>query len=89
MGENGAGKTTTIKMLTGLMPPTSGQAFLKGHDIARNPLAAKQVLGYIPDNPPLYDKLTGREFMEFRGRFVARSRKRGTGRAYRRFIGIV
>lgn len=67
LGENGAGKTTTIKMLTGLMPPTSGQAFLNGHDIARNPLAAKQVLGYIPDNPPLYDKLTGREFMEFVG----------------------
>ena len=67
LGENGAGKTTTIKMLTGLMPPTSGQAFLGGHDISQQPLLAKQILGYIPDNPPLYDKLTGREFMAFVG----------------------
>ena len=67
LGENGAGKTTTIKMLTGLMPPSSGQAFLGGHDIAREPAAAKQILGYVPDNPPLYDKLTGREFMNFVG----------------------
>lgn len=67
LGENGAGKTTTIKMLTGLLPPTSGQAFLSGHDIVREPIAAKRILGYIPDNPPLYDKLTGREWMEFVG----------------------
>ena len=67
LGENGAGKTTTIKMLTGLIAPTSGRAFLNGEDVARNGQAAKQILGYIPDNPPLYDKLTGREFLEFVG----------------------
>jgi ABC-2 type transport system ATP-binding protein len=67
LGENGAGKTTTIKMLNGLILPTSGQARIGGHDMAAEPLAAKRLLGYIPDNPYLYDKLTGREFMEFIG----------------------
>jgi len=65
LGPNGAGKTTTIKMLTGLMLPTSGSAEIGGHDVLKNPVAAKQLLGYIPDHPFLYEKLTGREFMQF------------------------
>jgi len=65
LGPNGAGKTTTIKMLTGLMRPTAGRAFIGGHDMHRDSLAAKQLLGYIPDHPFLYEKLTGREFMRF------------------------
>ncbi|MEM8995221.1 MAG: ABC transporter ATP-binding protein [Acidobacteriota bacterium] len=65
LGPNGAGKTTTIKMLTGLIRPTSGQAFIGGIDVQRDPVAAKQLIGYIPDHPFLYDKLTGREFMRF------------------------
>lgn len=65
LGENGAGKTTTIKMLTGLIPPTSGAARIGGFDMHAQPLAAKRLLGYIPDNPFLYEKLTGREFMDF------------------------
>ncbi len=65
LGPNGAGKTTTIKMLTGLMRPSSGEAVVGGHDIQRQPLAAKQQLGYVPDHPYLYDRLTGREFMRF------------------------
>lgn len=69
LGENGAGKTTTIKMLTGLIPPTSGSAFIGGSDVHQDPIAAKQRIGYIPDNPYLYDKLTGREFMETVGDF--------------------
>jgi len=65
LGPNGAGKTTTIKMLTGLMLPSSGTASVGGHDVTKNPVAAKQLLGYIPDHPFLYEKLTGREFMQF------------------------
>ena len=65
LGPNGAGKTTTIKMLTGLLHPTEGQAILGGHDIQGAPVAAKRIIGYIPDTPYLYDKLTGREFMRF------------------------
>ena len=65
LGPNGAGKTTTIKVLTGLVRPTSGSASVGGHDVQRSPLAAKQLLGYVPDHPFLYEKLTGREFMRF------------------------
>ncbi len=65
LGPNGAGKTTTIKMLTGLIRPTSGRASLDGIDIQENPVKTKSMLGYIPDTPFLYDKLTGREFMRF------------------------
>ncbi|MEO1085420.1 MAG: ATP-binding cassette domain-containing protein [Acidobacteriota bacterium] len=65
LGPNGAGKTTTIKMLTGLIRPTSGDAFIGGVDVQQDPVAAKQLIGYIPDHPFLYDKLTGREFMRF------------------------
>ncbi len=65
LGPNGAGKTTTIKMLTGLLRPSSGQALVGGHDLQRDPLRAKELLGYIPDHPFLYDKLSGREFMRF------------------------
>jgi ABC-2 type transport system ATP-binding protein len=65
LGPNGAGKTTTIKMLTGLLHPTSGTASIGGFDIQREPLAAKRILGYIPDNPFLYEKLSGREYLGF------------------------
>lgn len=65
LGPNGAGKTTTIKMLTGLLKPTAGRALLGGIDIQQDPVAAKRLLGYVPDAPFLYDKLTGREFMRF------------------------
>ena len=65
LGPNGAGKTTTIKMLTGLLHPSAGRAFLGGYDIQREPVATKRILGYVPDQPFLYDKLTGREFLGF------------------------
>lgn len=65
LGPNGAGKTTTIKMLTGLLRPSGGTAKVGGLDIQQDPVAAKRLLGYVPDHPFLYDKLTGREFMRF------------------------
>lgn len=65
LGPNGAGKTTTIKMLTGLLKPTAGTAKIAGYDIRLQPLQAKALLGYVPDTPLLYEKLTGREFLRF------------------------
>ena len=67
LGPNGAGKTTTIKMLTGLYEPTSGACLVNGHDIRREPLEAKRAFGYVPDQPYLYEKLSGREFLFFVG----------------------
>ena len=65
LGPNGAGKTTTIKILTGLLRPTSGTALIGGYDISTDPVEAKRTIGYIPDHPYLYEKLSGREFMRF------------------------
>jgi ABC-2 type transport system ATP-binding protein len=67
LGPNGAGKTTTIKMMTGLFAPTSGEIFINGFDMKKQPLETKHSTGYIPDQPFLYDKLTGREFLYFSG----------------------
>jgi len=65
LGTNGAGKTTTIKMITGCIKPTSGNAYIGGFDINKNPIEAKKLLGVIPDRPTLYEKLSGREFLDF------------------------
>ncbi len=67
LGPNAAGKTTTIKMLTGLIRPTSGHCIIHGFDIQKTPEAAKAILSYVPDFPFLYDKLTCGEFMQFVG----------------------
>jgi len=67
LGPNGAGKTTTIKMLTGLLKPTAGRILVKEHDIENEPLEAKRVIGYVPDLPYLYEKLTPEEFLRFIG----------------------
>ncbi len=67
LGPNGAGKTTTIKMIAGLYSPTGGKITIDGIDITREPIKAKSIIGYIPDQPFLYDKLTGREFLYFSG----------------------
>jgi len=68
LGPNGAGKTTTLKICTGLLHPTSGSVFVDGIDVKRDPQAAKRLIGYVPDEPYLYDKLTGREFITFMGK---------------------
>ena len=67
LGQNGAGKTTTIKMITGLYSPSVGTVLINGIDIQKNPVEAKKLIGYIPDQPFLYDKLTGKEFLYFCG----------------------
>jgi ABC-2 type transport system ATP-binding protein len=65
LGPNGAGKTTTIKMLVGLLAPTSGTAEICGVNVANDPVAAKAHLGFVPDTPDIYEKLSARELLEF------------------------
>jgi len=65
LGPNGAGKTTTIKMIAGLLKPTAGRVVVNGHDLANDPEAAKASLGFIPDRPFIYEKLTAAEFLRF------------------------
>jgi ABC-2 type transport system ATP-binding protein len=67
LGPNGAGKTTTIKVIVGLLQPTSGTVRVGGHDVQKEPLQAKASSGYVPDEPHLYPKLTGRELLRFVG----------------------
>ncbi len=67
LGPNAAGKTTTIKMLAGLLKPTSGRAIVGGFDVKIDPAEAKKIVAYVPDFPFLYDKLTPVEFMRFVG----------------------
>lgn len=65
LGPNGAGKTTTLRMIAGILQPTSGTVRLAGHDVLKEPMAAKARLGFIPDRPYIYEKLTGAEFLRF------------------------
>ncbi len=65
LGPNGAGKTTTLRMIAGILRPTEGRVALGGDDVTTKPMAAKARLGYIPDRPFVYEKLTGAEFLRF------------------------
>lgn len=67
LGPNGAGKTTTIKMIVGLLRPTSGTIKTGGYDVITQPVQAKAACGFVPDEPNLYAKLTGRELLRFVG----------------------
>lgn len=67
LGPNGAGKTTTVKILSGILMPTSGKVLIAGYDIVHENIPAKRCLAYIPDEPYIYPKLTGYEFMRFIG----------------------
>jgi len=71
LGPNGAGKTTTVKILSGIMRPTEGRVSVAGFDVAAHPLEAKRLMAYIPDEPFVYPKLTGWEFMRFIGDIYA------------------
>src|SRR6266403_2151574 len=74
LGPNGAGKTTTIKLLAGLLKPTSGRAFIGDYDIQKDPVEARKILSYVPDMPFLYDKLEPMEFMLFVGQLFGMDR---------------
>src|SRR5262245_60697396 len=80
LGPNGAGKSTTMKLLTGYLAPTSGNARIAGHDMATDRLAGSARLGYLPENGPLYPDMTPRSLLEFfadaRGLAAQRKRQR-------------
>jgi ABC-2 type transport system ATP-binding protein len=65
LGPNGAGKTTMLRMIAGILKPTDGRVLIGGDDVQANPIGAKMRLGFIPDRPFVYDKLTGAEFLRF------------------------
>lgn len=76
LGPNGAGKTTTMKIMAGLLQPTSGSVRIDGIDVVEDPVAAKERIGYIPDHPFLYGKLTGWEYLNFIGGLYSLGRER-------------
>ncbi len=65
LGPNGAGKTTTIKMMVGLLNPDKGHILLNGKDIQKQPIEARMGIGYVPDNPDMFERLTGMEYLNF------------------------
>jgi len=90
LGPNGAGKTTTIKIVTGLLRATTGTVTINGMDNQKNPIEAKRNIGYIPDTPYLYEKLSGREFLHFIGDLygVSRARQNAALEEYFEIFGL-
>ncbi len=74
LGPNGAGKSTTMRILTGFLPATSGSAQVAGFDVFESPLEVKRRVGYLPENPPVYDPLTPRAYLRFCGRLKGLTR---------------
>jgi ABC-2 type transport system ATP-binding protein len=84
LGPNGAGKSTTMRMITGFIPPTSGKVSVGGHDVTQDPIAAKRLIGYLPENAPGYADMTVHGFLDFAAELRGLSRdarKRAVGRA--------
>ena len=65
LGPNGAGKTTTMRVITGYMPPSEGNAIVAGYDVSSHPIEAKRRTGYLPETPPLYPDMTVRDYLAF------------------------
>jgi ABC-2 type transport system ATP-binding protein len=80
LGPNGAGKSTTIKMLTGLLRPTAGEVWIEGRPLAGDLLGIKRIIGVLPEELPLYDRLTGEEYLHFAGRMYGLGRDETRGR---------
>lgn len=78
IGPNGAGKTTTIRLITGILQPTSGRVLIGGKDMAKDPMEAKRLIGFVPDSHEMYDRLTGMEYLNFMADIY------GVGRAERK-----
>ncbi len=91
LGPNGAGKSTTIKMIVGLLHPTSGTVKVGGYDVVAQPVQAKAACGYVPDEPNLYAKLTGRELLRFVGDLYGLDRAQAARRSDEllRLFGLV
>src|SRR5215468_7063292 len=68
VGPNGAGKTTSLSMMTGLLRPDGGQVVINGHDVWEDPVAAKAMMGVVPSEVRLFDRLSGAEMLEYAGR---------------------
>src|SRR6266576_7332162 len=81
LGPNGAGKSTTIKMLTGLLAPTSGRIEILGLDLNANPVEVKRQIGVVPEGMALFGRLTGAEFLSFAGRMYGLDRETSAKRA--------
>jgi ABC-2 type transport system ATP-binding protein len=80
LGPNGAGKSTTMKMLTGLLRPTAGEVMIEGLDLRQEPLAVKRLIGVVPEELPLYERLTGKEYLTFVGRMHGLTRSEAARR---------
>ncbi len=79
LGPNGAGKSTTMRMLTGLLAPTSGEARVLGHDLARDGLGVKSLIGVVPDGLNLFERLTGAEQLRIHGQLYGLERREAAG----------
>lgn len=88
LGPNGAGKSTTIKMLCGMLKPTSGAVRVCGYDMASDPLEVKRVIGILPEETSLYERLTGREMLEFAGQMYGLGRDE-TKRRSQDLLGVM
>src|SRR6202021_1540103 len=82
LGPNGAGKTTTLRMVAGLLRPDSGSISVFGIDALADPVAAKQIMAWISDEPMIYDKLTPLEYLEFTGGLWGRVAAASAARAH-------
>jgi ABC-2 type transport system ATP-binding protein len=91
IGPNGAGKTTTLRIMGGVILPTSGHVFINGISLLEDPVSAKAIIGYIPDRPYLYEKLTGWEFLQFMADIYKLNRTQAMKRAegYLELFGLL